>query len=101
GYGIPSVHVDNAHVREGIGEASVLVPPVDTGATERALVSIESNYEKASRRARARAEEIADRQAEELDRWVAFVEKAGQEKLLKAPRLRPGGSYTVTPGVWR
>lgn len=74
GYGIPSVHVDTPHVREGIGEAAILVPPLDIKATARAIAIIEKNYDQYSRNVRARAEWLHDRQATELEQFADFIE---------------------------
>jgi glycosyltransferase involved in cell wall biosynthesis len=73
GYGIPTVHVDTPHVREGIGDAAVLVKPLSVQETARGIAIIESNYETYSERARARAEWIQDRQVIELDKFSEFV----------------------------
>lgn len=74
GYGIPSVHVDTPHVREGIGEAAVLVPPLSVDATATGIATIEADYMAWSLGARVRAEEIAARQTVELAAWAAWVE---------------------------
>lgn len=66
GYGIPAVHVDTPHVREGIGEAAALIPPLDTDATLAAINAIEADYAAWSQAARNRAEAVAARQADEL-----------------------------------
>jgi glycosyltransferase involved in cell wall biosynthesis len=73
GYGIPCVHVDTPHVREGIGEAAILVPPLGVEETARGIEMIEANYEMYSAKARARAEWLQDRQAMELDRFADFI----------------------------
>lgn len=74
GYGIPSVHVDTPHVREGIGEAAILVPPLDVDATAMGIDKIESNYKYYSTNARIRAEWLQERQAKELQRFADFME---------------------------
>lgn len=74
GYGIPCVHVDTPHVREGIGEAAVLVPPLDTKATARGIELIEKRYEEFSANARLRAEMIEARQDVELEMFADFIE---------------------------
>ena len=74
GYGIPCVHVDTPHVREGIGEAAILVPPLDADATARGIKMIESNYEAYSKKARARAEWLHLRQAVELKKFAEFID---------------------------
>lgn len=74
GYGIPCVHVDTVHVREGIGEAAILIPPLDTDAAARGINKIENNYERFSVNARAKAEWLHKRQAEELERFSNFID---------------------------
>lgn len=73
GYGIPSVHVDTPHVREGIGEAAVLVPPLDLEATANGIDMIEANYQDYSDKARARAEWLYARQDLELSNFADFI----------------------------
>lgn len=72
GYGIPCVHVDTPHVREGIGEAAVLVSP-SVEETARGIELIESNYQAYSEAARARAEWLQDRQSQELEKFEDFI----------------------------
>jgi hypothetical protein len=67
GYGIPSVHVDTPHVREGIGDAAILVSPLDLHATLKGIRKIEADYNKFAKVARARAEWLQDRQVKELE----------------------------------
>jgi len=74
GYGIPTVHVDTPHVREGIGVAAQLVPALDTAATLAGIERIEADYPRAVARARERAEMIAQRQVGELAAWSEFVQ---------------------------
>ncbi len=76
GYGIPCVHVDTPHVREGIGEAAVLVPPLDVDATDRAIKTIEKDYESYSANARLRAEWLHHRQDAELEMFADFIKNA-------------------------
>ena len=73
GYGIPCVHVDTPHVREGIGDAAVLVSPLSVSETANGIDLIESNYKSYSDKARAKAEWLQDRQAIELQRFSEFV----------------------------
>jgi hypothetical protein len=73
GHGIPTVHVDTAHVREGIGDAAELVAPLHTDQTEAALHRIEGDYLRRSRLAHARAVYLAVRQEVELDSWAAWI----------------------------
>lgn len=90
GYGIPCVHVDTPHVREGIGEAAYLVPPLDVDATSKGIRSIEKKYDLYSDNARLRAEWLHSRQASELAMFSEFVEnikKPATTHRYKAKRL--------------
>lgn len=80
GYGIPTVHVDTPHVREGIGDAAVLVPGLDTERTASGIELIEKNYEIYSLGARARAEFLTARQELELARFSNFIDTATKPK---------------------
>lgn len=80
GYGIPCVHVDTPHVREGIGDAAVLVPPLGVEETARGIEMIESDYEAYSVRARAKAEWLQDRQVMEMQRFADFIANAEHPK---------------------
>jgi hypothetical protein len=73
GYGIPTVHVDTPHVREGIGDAAVLISPLSVSEAANGINLIENNYNSYSEKARARAEWIQDRQATELDKFSEFI----------------------------
>jgi hypothetical protein len=79
GYGIPSIHVDTPHVREGIGDAAILVPPLSTVESARAIMIIEKNYDYYSNRARAKAEWLHKRQEEELENFARFVDNLDPE----------------------
>jgi glycosyltransferase involved in cell wall biosynthesis len=74
GYGIPSVHVDNAHVREGIGDAAVLVSPLSLDETYNGIKTIEENYKKFSIKAREKAEWLYERQLVELQNLREFID---------------------------
>jgi glycosyltransferase involved in cell wall biosynthesis len=76
GYGIPTVHVDTPHVREGIGDAAVLVPGLDTQRTANGIELIEKDYEKYSLNSRTRAEFLASRQEVELEKFSDFINNA-------------------------
>ncbi len=76
GYGIPCVHVDTPHVREGIGDGAILVPPMNTAATAAGIDLIEKNYDIYSLNARKRAEWLHVRQQIELDRFADFIDNA-------------------------
>lgn len=73
GYGIPTVHVDTPHVREGIGDAAVLVSPLSVTETSNGIQLIENDYDLYSEKARARAEWLANRQIEEMSRFSDFI----------------------------
>lgn len=73
GYGIPSIHVDTPHTREGIGEASILIPPLSVEAAAAGIDKIESDYEAYSKKARERAEWLQNRQAEEMKQFAEFI----------------------------
>lgn len=90
GYGIPCVHVDTPHVREGIGEAAILVPPLNVDATDKAIKAIEKDYESYSSNARLRAEFLDHRQDLELEIFADFIEnikKPPSTHRYKAKRL--------------
>jgi len=74
GYGIPSVHVDTPHVREGIGDGAILVPGLDRDATAAAIDTIEKNYEMYSLNARKRAEWLHVRQDIEFSKLADFID---------------------------
>jgi hypothetical protein len=74
GYGIPSIHVDTPHVREGIGKAAVLIPPLSLSSALNGIRIIEDNYENYREKSRSRAEWLSKRQAEELERFSDFID---------------------------
>jgi hypothetical protein len=74
GYGIPSVHVDTPHVREGIGKAAILINPLDTNGAAKGIELIEKDYNLYSERSRARAEWLQSRQISELREFSKFIE---------------------------
>lgn len=74
GYGIPTVHVDTPHVREGIGEGAILVPGLNVDATAQAIDTIEVNYNLYSKNARKRAEWLHARQEIEQLQFAEFIE---------------------------
>lgn len=74
GYGIPTVHVDTPHVREGIGEGAILVPGLNTDATAYGIDTIENNYDLYSLNARKRAEWLHVRQQIERLQFAEFIE---------------------------
>ena len=80
GYGIPSVHVDTPHVREGIGDAAVLVPGLDTERTANGIQLIEKDYDRYSLNSRARAEFLSQRQTMELEKFSEFIDTVTKPK---------------------
>jgi glycosyltransferase involved in cell wall biosynthesis len=90
GYGIPSIHVDTPHVREGIGDAAVLVPPMNLERTANGIELIEKDYEKYSLNSRARAEFLTARQEAELEKFSDFINN------VKKPRENPIRKKSVT-----
>lgn len=74
GYGIPSIHVDTPHVREGIGEAAILVPPLGVEETAKGIETIEQSYKKYAEGARARAEWLHKRQETELANFADYID---------------------------
>lgn len=76
GHGIPTVHVDTPHVREGIGDAAELVPPLNIDQTAAAIERIEADYPRRSRLAHTRAVYLQTRQEVELDQWAAWLNQA-------------------------
>jgi glycosyltransferase involved in cell wall biosynthesis len=80
GYGIPSIHVDTPHVREGIGNAAVLIKPLDLEGAAAGIELIESNYNSYSNAARLRAEFIYDRQNIELENFSDFIDNLKRPK---------------------
>lgn len=76
GYGIPCVHVDTPHVREGIGDGAVLVKGLSVEQTASGIDTIESNYELYSINARKRAEWLHARQEIERLQFREFIETA-------------------------
>lgn len=96
GYGIPTVHVDTPHVREGIGSAAILVPALDTNATAAGIEMIEGSYGKFSENARLRAEWLQERQDVELDRFanfIASVDKPQSNSLRRRAIDKAGSRY--------
>lgn len=90
GYGIPCVHVDTPHVREGVGKAAVLIRPLNLSDADKGIKLIEKNYNKYSESARARAEWIHKRQSLELEQFADFIEN------LKAPESNGSRKKSIT-----
>lgn len=72
-YGIPSVHVDTPHVREGIGTAACLLKTTSFEELDHALTEVELEYDVWSERAYDRVSSLAQREADELARFAAGV----------------------------
>ena len=72
-YGIPSVHVDTPHVREGIGTAAKLLTTTKTAELDHALTEVELGYDRWSERAYERVCSLAQRESDELARFAAGV----------------------------
>lgn len=72
-HGIPSVHVDTVHVREGIGEAARLLRSHSVEELGAAVEEVEKDYLLWSARAHNRVHELAEREARELAAFAAGV----------------------------
>jgi Glycosyl transferases group 1 len=72
-YGIPSVHVDTPHVREGIGTAARLIKSTSLDELDHALTEVELEHDVWSERAYDRVNSLAWREVEELERFAAGV----------------------------
>jgi hypothetical protein len=72
-HGIPSVHVDTPHVREGIGEAACLLKTTKLDELDHALTEVEIQYDVWAERAFDRVSSLAQREADELARFAAGV----------------------------
>jgi hypothetical protein len=73
-YGIPSIHVDTPHVREGIGDAAVLISPLSVEEAASGIDLIESNYDLYRTKAKERSEWLLERQEAELKNLATFIE---------------------------
>lgn len=72
-HGIPSVHVDTPHVREGIGTAARLLKSLSVDELDQAVSDVENHYDIWSNDAHARVKHLAERESEELGQFVAGV----------------------------
>lgn len=72
-HSIPSVHVDTAHVREGIGTAARLLRSATVDELDKAVSEIEADYFTWADRAFDRVGSLAQRESEELARFAAGV----------------------------
>jgi glycosyltransferase involved in cell wall biosynthesis len=73
-YGIPSIHVDTPHAREGIGDAAVLISPLSVKEAAAGIDLIESHYDLYSAKAKKRSEWLLERQEIELKKLATFIE---------------------------
>lgn len=73
GYGIPSIHVDTPHVREGIGTASFLIKPLSLMGALEGIKAIEADYDTYSAKVRARAEWLDERQQREMEKFSEYI----------------------------
>lgn len=95
GYGIPCVHVDTPHVREGIGEAAVLIAPLNVEQAAQGIEKIESDYEAYSKSARLRAEWLQKRQKQELAEFADFIDNIEKPKNNVARQKRVAHSSRI------
>jgi hypothetical protein len=70
---IPSVHMDTPHVREGIGTAALLLKTTHLEELDHALTEVEIEHDVWAERAFHRAENLAQREADELALFAAGV----------------------------
>jgi hypothetical protein len=73
-YGIPSIHVDTPHVREGIGDAAILISPLSVEEAANGIDLIESNYDSYRAKAKERSKWLLERQELELEKLATFIE---------------------------
>lgn len=72
-HGIPSVHVDTPHVREGIGTAARLLRTTRIEELDEALTEVELEHDVWSERAFNRVSSLVEREAQELEQFAAGV----------------------------
>lgn len=72
-HGIPSVHVDTVHVREGIGTAARLLQSQTVEELESAVLDIEGDYTRWAAMAHSRVHELRQRELRELDAFAGGV----------------------------
>lgn len=72
-HGIPSVHVDTIHVREGIGEAARLLRSHSVEELSAAVDEVEQDYVRWAALAHSRVHELSEREARELAAFAAGV----------------------------
>jgi hypothetical protein len=72
-HGIPSVHVDTIHVREGIGEAARLMKSQTVEELRAAVDEVDRDYTEWSAKAHSRAHALREREVRELAAFAAGV----------------------------
>jgi hypothetical protein len=72
-HGIPSVHVDTPHVREGIGTAARLLKTTRLEELDHALTEVEIEHDVWAERAYERVSSLAERESGELAAFTAAV----------------------------
>lgn len=72
-HGIPSIHVDTPHVREGIGVAARLLKTTKVDELRQAVLDVEADHDMWSDMALERVESLAARETFELARFRARV----------------------------
>lgn len=72
-HGIPSVHVDTPHVREGIGDGAYLLKSTTAYSLDIAVRQVEDSYPKWAAKALVRALYLAEREQRELAAFTASV----------------------------
>lgn len=72
-HGIPSVHVNTTHVREGIGTAARLIYSQTLEELEDAVTEVEGDYTRWAAIAHSRAHELRQREIKELNRFAGNV----------------------------
>lgn len=72
-YGIPSVHVDTIHVREGIGTAARLLRSQSVDELRLAVEEVEGDLTRWADAAYARVHELSERETSELGAFAAGV----------------------------
>lgn len=72
-HGIPSVHVDTIHVREGIGTAARLLKSQTVDELSAAVGEVEGDYSRWAALAHSRVHELSERESRELGAFAAGV----------------------------
>lgn len=72
-YGVPSVHVNTVHVREGIGTAARLLRSNTVEELGMAVLEVEQDHSRWAAMAHSRAHELRVRELRELDAFAGLV----------------------------